>query len=444
MRIRDSSATGERWTVALAAPAFFCVLAAYYVIRPVRDQLAGATGSVALPWFYAGTFVITLAVAPLFGWLSARLPRRALLGWSYGFFIACLVAFVPLFAAQDRIGARDLGIVFFIWVSVFNLFVVSLFWSLMADLVDPVRARRAFPLIALGGAFGALAGPGLTSWLAGIIGVAPLLAVSAALLSIALGLMLYASSTAGSARRDAAPIGGSLLAGLRATFADPFLRRMALLLLCSDGVGTLAYALVADYARAHFVGAAARTAFYAQVDFSVNLLQMILQVGLTRWMLARLGIVSGLVLPAAVNVLMLLAVAMFGSVRFGFAGSTIALVPLMLVVTRGFAYGVAKPASDALYTRVARETRYKGKNFVETAVWRFGDVTVAGSLNGMRTLGATLGVIGTVSAAAAGLAGWFGWRAVVASRAGAGEDHPGEPRRNPSAWATSCGKKASK
>ncbi|MDE2272394.1 MAG: translocase, partial [Xanthomonadaceae bacterium] len=93
MRIRDSSATGERWTVALAAPAFFCVLAAYYVIRPVRDQLAGATGSVALPWFYAGTFVVTLAVAPLFGWLSARLPRRALLGWSYGFFIACLVAF---------------------------------------------------------------------------------------------------------------------------------------------------------------------------------------------------------------------------------------------------------------------------------------------------------------------------------------------------------------
>src|SRR5690348_17843632 len=179
----------EARRVGVAALAFFFLLAAYYVIRPVRDQLAGATGSVALPWFYAGTFVAMLIVAPVFGWLSARLQRRRLLIWSYGFFIVCLVAFVPLFAQQARIGARALGVGFFIWVSVFNLFVVSLFWSLMADLFDGERARRVFPLIALGGAFGALAGPALTSLLVERIGVAPLLAVSAILLVIALGLM---------------------------------------------------------------------------------------------------------------------------------------------------------------------------------------------------------------------------------------------------------------
>jgi AAA family ATP:ADP antiporter len=403
---------------AVAALAFFFLLAAYYVIRPVRDQLAGATGSVALPWFYAGTFVAMLVVAPVFGWLAARLPRRALLGWSYGFFIICLFAFVPLFAQQARIGARALGVGFFIWVSVFNLFVVSLFWSVMADLFDGERARRVFPLVALGGAFGALAGPALTSLLVEQIGVAPLLAVSAILLVIALGLMLYLSTTTTpGTRAGSAPLGGSMLAGLRATFADPFLRLMALLMLCSDGVGTLAYALVADYAKAHFVDAAARTAFYGHVDLAVNLLQMALQVGLTRWMLARFGIVSGLVLPAVVNVVALLAVALFGAVRFGVAGATIGLIPLMLVVTRSFAYGVTKPASDALYTRAAREIRYKGKNFVETAVWRFGDVTVASGLDGLRALGASLGMIGAISAAAAGLAGVFGWRAVVASRA---------------------------
>ena len=406
----------EARRIGVAALAFFFLLAAYYVIRPVRDQLAGATGSVALPWFYAGTFVAMLAVAPVFGWLSARLQRRRLLIWSYGFFIVCLVAFVPLFAQQARIGARELGVGFFIWVSVFNLFVVSLFWSLMADLFDGECARRVFPLIALGGAFGALAGPALTSLLVGRIGVAPLLAVSAILLLIALGLMLYLSATNTGAHAESAPLGGSMLAGLRATFADPFLRLMALLMLCSDGVGTLAYALVADYAKAHFVDAAARTAFYGHIDLAVNLLQMALQVGLTRWMLARFGIVSGLVLPAAVNVAMLMAVALFGASRFGLAGMTIALIPLMLVVTRSFAYGVTKPASDALYTRTAREIRYKGKNFVETAVWRFGDVTVASGLDGLRALGASLGTIGAVSAAAAGLAGVFGWRAVVASR----------------------------
>lgn len=400
---------------ALAALAFFCVLAAYYVIRPVRDQLAGATGSVALPWFYAATFVAMLVMAPLFGWLSARLTRRALLAWSYGFFVVCLVACVPLFAAQARIGARTLGIGFFIWVSVFNLFVVSLFWSLMADLFDGEQAKHVFPLIALGGAFGALVGPALTSLLAERIGVAPLLAVSAALLLAALGLMLYLSTARTAGHVQPAPLGGSMLAGLRATFADPFLRLMALLMLCSDGVGTLAYALVADYARAHFVDAAARTTFYGHIDLAVNLIQMALQVGLTRWMLPRFGLVSGLVLPALVNVAALLAVAWLGA-SVGVAGATLALVPLMLVVTRSFAYGVTKPAADALYTRAAREIRYKGKNFVETAVWRFGDVAVASALDGLRLLGASLGVIGAVSAAAAGLAGVFGWRAAVVSR----------------------------
>ncbi len=414
---RPAARGGERRAVALAALAFFCVLAAYYVIRPVRDQLAGATGSVALPWFYGATLLATLAVAPVFGWLSARLPRRALLGWSHGFFIACLVAFVPLFAAQAQIGARTLGIGFFVWVSVFNLFVVSLFWSLMADLFDAAAAKRVFPLIALGGAFGALTGPTLTSLLVMRVGVPPLLAVSALLLTVALGLMLWLSTGKVGARAERAPLGGGMLAGLRAVFANRFLRLMALLMLCSDGVGTLAYALVADYARAHFTDAAARTAFYGHIDLAVNLAQMLLQVGLARWMLPRFGLVSGLVLPAVVNVLMLLSVAVFGAATFGFGGAALALIPLTLIVTRSFAYGVAKPASDALYTRAAREIRYKGKNFVETAVWRFGDVVVASSLDGLRALGATLGVIGVVSAAAAGLAGLFGWRAVLASRA---------------------------
>lgn len=411
----DVNDPGQRRAAVLAATAFFCVLAAYYVIRPVRDQLAGATGSLALPLFYSGTLLAMLAATPVFGWLSARLPRRRLLGWSYGFFVLCLVAFMPLFAAQARIGARLLGVAFFIWVSVFNLFVVSLFWSLMADLFDGAAAKRLFPMIALGGAFGALLGPALTSLLAVRIGVAPLPGVSALLLLLALGLMLRLSARGGIGHGEDAPIGGSPLAGLRATFADPFLRRMALLMLFSDGVGTLVYALVADYARANFADAAARTAFYGHIDLTVNLAQMLLQVGLTRWLLPRFGLVAGLVLPAVVNVLVLPGVALSGGIGAGIAG--IAVVPLALVVTRSFAYGVTKPAADALYTRAAREIRYKGKNFVETTVWRFGDVVVAGTLTGLRALGATLGLIGAVSAVAAAFAGWFGWRAVVVSRA---------------------------
>ncbi|HEX7112292.1 MAG TPA: translocase, partial [Mizugakiibacter sp.] len=106
MTTRFAVRAGEGRTLALACLAFFSVLAAYYVIRPVRDQLAGAVGSIALPLFYAATFVATLLITPLFGWLVAHLPRRRLLAWSYGFFIVCLIGFAPLFAWQDRIGAR--------------------------------------------------------------------------------------------------------------------------------------------------------------------------------------------------------------------------------------------------------------------------------------------------------------------------------------------------
>ncbi|HJU08515.1 MAG TPA: translocase [Rhodanobacteraceae bacterium] len=410
---------GEGRALMLSGLAFFCLLTAYYVIRPVRDQLAGATGSTALPLFYSGTFLAMLGIAPLFGWLTARLPRRALLGWSYGFFIVCLIAFVPLFMRQAQIGARTLGVAFYIWVSVFNLFVVSLFWSVMADVFDSAQARRLFPLIGIGGAIGALCGPALTSLLVLHIGVPPLLGVSAALLVATLGLLWFVSTTyAGS--RDAgngAPIGGSMLAGLRAVFTIPFVRDMALLMLLSDGVGTLAYALVADFAKAHYADAALRTAFYGHLDLAVNLLQILLQVSLTRWMLVRLGYAAGLIVPAAVNVALLIAVFVFGAIQFGVLGMSVSMVTLMLVVTRSFAYGVTKPAYDGLYTRVNREVRYKGKNFVDTAVWRFGDLGVTSGLNLLRGAGVNLGPIVLLSAAAAACAGWFGWRAARESRA---------------------------
>ncbi|HEY1588717.1 MAG TPA: translocase, partial [Rhodanobacter sp.] len=124
----------------LSALAFFFVMTSYYIIRPVMGQLSGAVGSQSLPLFYSAVFVVMLLLTPVFGMLVARVRRRHLLGWSYSFFILCLLAFVPAFMAQDRIGARELGVVFFVWASVFNLFVVSLFWSFMADIFNSGQA----------------------------------------------------------------------------------------------------------------------------------------------------------------------------------------------------------------------------------------------------------------------------------------------------------------
>jgi AAA family ATP:ADP antiporter len=398
----------------LSALAFFFVMTSYYIIRPVRDQLSGAVGSQSLPLFYGAVFVVMLLLTPLFGMLVARFRRRQLLGWSYSFFILCLLAFVPAFMAQERIGARELGVVFFVWVSVFNLFVVSLFWSFMADIFSSGQARRVFSLIALGGMGGAIFGPLVTKLLVQLIGVGPLLLVSALALSLSLALLLRLSANhdrqPGSHGEEA--IGGSLWAGIKELWSRPFLRYMALLMLFGDGIGTLAYALVADYAKANFTDAVARTAFYNDLDLATNLLGAALQLSLTRWLLIRHGAGWGLLLPALVNVLLLGGTALLGGVSVELLGYAVPLLAVMSVTTRGFAYGMTKPAVDALYTRVPRETRYKGKNFVETAVWRFGDVVVTSAVSGLRMLGWSVGGLALLGAGVAALA------AVVSRRAG--------------------------
>lgn len=414
----------------LSALAFFFVMTSYYIIRPVRDQLSGAVGSPSLPLFYGAVFVVMMLMTPAFGAMVARFARRRLLGLSYAFFIVCLVAFVPAFMAQERIGARTLGVIFFVWVSVFNLFVVSLFWSFMADIFASASARRVFPLIALGGMAGAIFGPLVTKLLVQVIGVAMLLVVSAAALAMALALLLRLSAHYDGrhgAAAEAEPIGGTLWAGLRQVWSRPFLRYMAILMLLGDGIGTLAYALMADYAKAHFSSTLARTEYYNNLDLAVNLLGAVLQLSATRWLMVRRGPTWALVLPSVVNGLLLAGVVVFGTGQIGSiaGGATlngVTLLALMLVCSRGFAYGMTKPAVDALYTRVPRETRYKGKNFVETAVWRFGDVFVTSGVSALGALGVGISAMAGVGVAVSGVASW------VAQRAGHSPDLlPEEP-----------------
>ena len=425
----------EGLTSTLSAVAFFFVMTAYYIIRPVRDQLSGAVGSQSLPLFYASVFAAMLLLTPVFGALVAHFPRKRLLGWSYSFFIACLIAFVPAFLAQDRIGARELGVVFFIWVSVFNLFVVSLFWSFMADIFHSVQARRVFPLIALGGMAGAIFGPLVTKFLVQKIGVAPLLTVSAVALSAALGLLLSISSRHDREEptRSDEVIGGSLWAGIKELWTRPFLRYMAILMVLGDGIGTLAYALMADYIKVHVPDNIARTAFYNDIDLAANILGALLQLTLTRWLLVRKGAGWGLVVQSLVNLALLTSVVVLGVGNIAVFGLAVPMLSLMMVGSRGFAYGMTKPAVDALYTRVPRETRYKGKNFVETAVWRFGDVLISSSVTLLSKLGVAVGGIATIGIGVSALATW------VAARAGRSPDllpeQHGEPGRSAQALA---------
>ncbi len=406
--------SGEWRAVALSFVYFFCVLAAYYMIRPVRDQLSAAVGSTQLPWFYAATFIATLLLTPVFAWLVARYPRRIVVPVVYGFFIACLLAFVPLFTAAGMLSPRTLGTVFFVWISVFNLFVVSVFWSFMADIWDEAQARRLFPIIAIAGTAGAIAGPILTRLLVGVIGVAPLLVVSAALLGVGLlcveGLIRWAR-THGTRRHDAAheaAVGGSMFDGIKQVFANPFMRSMAMLMLLGDCIGTVNYALVVDYSGATFTDAISRTQFAANLDLAANLLAGLAQLTLARWMLVRYGAGAVIAFWATTTVAVMLLV-IVSSNPYAPVVAGMPMVAIALIVSRGFAYGMLGPARESLFTRVPRELRYKGKNAVDTAVWRFGDLATSLGINAVRSVGVLVGGLAAINVVAATLSGVIGW-----------------------------------
>ena len=405
--------------LALAFLYFFLVLAAYYVLRPVREQLSAASGVQALLSFYTATFVTTLVLTPIYGWLVARFPRKRFVPYVYLFFILNLFAFVPLFNGQIQLDPRVLGQIFFVWLSVFNLFVVAVFWSFVADIFNANQAYRLFGIVALGGTLGAIAGPLLTKWLVHVLGIAPLLGVSAALLSGAvaciLGLIAWSRRypVAEDATRNETVIGGGFWAGAKLVATSPFLRRLALLMLLGDSVGGVLYNLQTDIGHRYYQDAAARTDFFASVDAATNILMALVQIFITRVALTRFGPVKTIAGTEIVKMLTLVTLAMIGQPM---------AVAAALVVTRAGSYGIGNPAIDSLFTRVDRETRYKAKGFIDTAIWRFGDVVVFATIQVLRWLGATNPALACVAALAAAAAAWTAWRMREAGEPGNNEN----------------------
>jgi AAA family ATP:ADP antiporter len=393
--------------VILAFFYFFLVLAAYYVLRPVREQLSAAIGVQALLPFYSATFVVTLVLTPVYGWLVAHFPRKRFVPIVYLFFIANLLAFIPAFQAQGTFTPEILGAVFFVWMSVFNLFVVAVFWSFVADIFSATQAYRLFGIIALGGTLGAIAGPLLTKTLVHVIGIAPLLAVASALLGGAiaciLGLVAWSRRhpVAQDMSRNEAVIGGGFWTGAKQVASSPLLRRLAVLRLLGDSVGGVLYNLQTDIGHRYYHDGAARTDFFASVDATTNVLMALTQIFITRIVLVRYGPARSITGTEVVKLLTLVTLALIGQ-PFAVAAA--------LIVTRAGSYGVNNPAIDSLFTRVDRETRYKAKGFIDTAIWRFGDVLVVATIQVLRTFGATTPVLASLGALAAAGAALLAWQ----------------------------------
>ena len=382
---------GEAAPALVAGLFFFCILSALMLLRPARDALGMERGLDSVRWLFIGTALVTLLVNPVFGALVARLRRLHFICATYAFFAVSLVGFWALLVfAPDAVGARS-GQVFYVWFSVFNLFVTMVFWALLADRFSSDQGKRLFALIAVGGTLGAIFGPWLASRLAEPLGTPALLLVAAGFLSaaIALAWLLVRIRSDGPdggltpvGSREPPRIGGSAFAGIRAVFASPYLMGIAGYVVIMTIVATFLYFTRLQMVAAAEIGLDARTGLLGSIDMWTQIAVLVLQLTLTGQIIRRLGLPVALaMLPAAMAL---------GFIGLALYGSFAALI-LLEAANRAIQRGLTRPARESLFTAVGREDKYKAKAFIDTFVYRAGDVIGAQTEGVLGRLGLALG-----------------------------------------------------
>lgn len=459
MKTRLDLKPGEGRALAWAWLYVVVLFLAYYVLRPVRDELGVSGGVENLPWLFTGTMLTILVLTPLFGWLVKHWPRERFIAVSYRFFMLNLAGFAAAMAWVDPEHQIRVGYGFFIWLSVFNLFVVSVFWSLMVDVFDETAGKRLFGLLAAGATVGGMLGSGLVSLVAEALSPAMLLLVAMVLLEVAVqaarrlsamslprqapgeavaladgdrrartaeatgrtdaahatavgaGAAGAVSADTGRAgnNRDAdsnAVMGGSVFSGFTHVIRSPFLLGIAAFVLLYTVTSTVLYFEQAEIASQYFSDRSARRAFFANLDFWVNALTLVGQLVLTAGMMQRLSMSVVLMILPLLSVVGFAVLASF---------PTLGVFVAVQVLRRVSNFVFAKPAREVLFTQLSREDRYKAKNVIDTLVYRSGDQIGSWGYAGLSALGLGLAGMSWVAAllcvAWAWLAWWLGRRA---------------------------------
>jgi len=372
----------------------FAVLSAYYILRPIRDDMGVAGGVENLQWLFTGTLLGMLLVNPPFAALVARMPRVRFIAVAYRFFIANLLLFVVLMKTASPEQNIWIGRIFFVWTSVFNLFVVSVFWALMVDVFDSEQSKRLFGFIAAGATLGGITGASVTAAFARSVPAIYLLLGSALLLELSVFCVRRLSRLAEALqhrpeiRPGQSSIGGSALSGLTHAFKSPYLMNVSIYILLYAITSTFLYFEQADIARHSFGDRGARTAFFASIDLWVNILTLAAQLFLTGRVLRALGVGMTLsILPA-------LSVFGFGAMALT---PTLAVLVIYQVLRRAGNFAFARPSREVLFTVVPREDKYKAKSFIDTVIYRTGDQVGAWSYAGLGFIGFNLTAIAVVA-----------------------------------------------
>lgn len=370
---------GEAPALLASFATLLCTFASYTILRPVRDALGITSGLDKIPYLFWGVFLAMLLLQPVYGWLTSRFPRSVFLPWVYGFFAANLLLFWIWFRMEDD--HTWIARTYFVWTSVFSLFVVAAFWSLMADVFSREQAVRLFGFIWAGASAGGLLGPLIDRFLAVPLGAINLLPLSAGLLLLSLVFMAkvirwqraqQASQPQTAATRAEAGrgVGGGIFAAFAQVARSPYLLGIAVFVLFMTWVSTFLYLEQAAFVAKAFHNADERTRFFAGIDLYVQLASLLLQALLFSRLFKWLGMRAMLV---AVPLIMVFGYALFALVP------TFAVLIGVYSVRRVADYGITRPCRDSLFTVVSREEKYQAKSLIDTFAYRGGDA-LSGSL----------------------------------------------------------------
>ncbi|MEY3666989.1 MAG: hypothetical protein RL572_529 [Pseudomonadota bacterium] len=401
VNLREGEGAALGWSFAY----YFLLLCSYYILRPIRDEMGIAGGVDNLAWLFTGTLVGMLLIHPVFTTLVKSLPRRRFVPLTYRFFIANLVVFFALFQLVPE-NSVWIGRIFFIWVSIYNLFVISVFWSFMTDIYRSAQSKRLFGVLAVGGTIGAMTGSGITSALVQALGPVNLLLISALMLEAAArvsgalekaeqglavaGLQDEQLDADGGtndpearirqqvADKQQEVIGGGVLDGVRDVLRSPYLLGIALLMLLFTITSTYLYFMQLDVVAGASEDSRVRTQLLANIDLIVNIITLITQLFLTGRLLRWLGVGMSLAFLPLLSL-----------IGFGLVGVAPALLVVLVfqILRRAGNFAIQRPAREVLYTVLPRTEKYKAKNFNDTFVYRVGDQVGAWSYTLMGSLG---------------------------------------------------------
>ena len=420
--------SGEATTLIVSGLYFFSLLASYGVLRPVREAMGLSGGADKLPWLFTGTMIAMILVNPAFAWLVTRARRRVFVPTVYAVSIACLLGLWLAFESVPKSREIWIAYAFYVFVSVFNLFVVSVFWGFMADLWRLEQAKRLYGVLGAGGTSGMIVGPWLATWLPARIGSVNLIFISVAFLCVALGCIAFLiarhgvdtprDSTASSGEdRDAATRGtggaSDWFRGFSLVARRPYLRWIAAYVLLHGAIGTFLYFQQGNLVDATIHDRNQRTMLFATIDLWSQSLTVFVQVFLTGKLIRRFGItfalnsqpVLALVGWCALSAALTFAPEM--SARgwtFGDLAPPLAVLCVVQVLLRASNFATVRPAREALFTVVEREVKYKSKSFIDTFVYRFGDAAGGWTFASCQWAGSKLPLLGLPAMGLAGLA----------------------------------------